>query len=123
MLKIKELLRRGQIIPLEESSRKVLQELETFWPTNKSASTDSNTDSEVDSDSEYNDEIAVSCANYSDIDEDFELSDSLDVTNNTIISTTHGVRLCNVVKEELSNAYFKVNINNENKFLHKQAAC
>ena len=38
-----------------------------------------------------------------------------------IIPTNHGIRLCHDVKEEPSNSYFKVKINNENKFLHEQA--
>ena len=91
----------------------------SFWSSDESAFIDSITNSEIDSDSEYNDKTAVRCANFSDTDEESELSDSLGVTNNTIVSTNHGIRLCNNVKEELSNAYFKVNINKENKLLHK----
>ncbi|CAF1613125.1 unnamed protein product, partial [Rotaria magnacalcarata] len=76
-----------------------------------------------DSDSEQNDEIAIGSAECSDSDEEFELNDNLYVINNSSISANRGIRLCDDVKEELWHAYFKVKINNENKFMHKQAAC
>ncbi|CAM4797581.1 unnamed protein product [Rotaria magnacalcarata] len=101
-LKIKEILRRGRII---------------------NVLIDSNGNLENDSDSEQNDEIAIGSAECSDSDEEFELNDNLYVINNSSISANRGIRLCDDVKEELWHAYFKVKINNENKFMHKQAAC
>ncbi|CAF1525384.1 unnamed protein product, partial [Rotaria magnacalcarata] len=122
-LKIKEILRRGRIMSIEESSRMIAQELDTFRSSDINVLNDSNRNFKIGSDNEQNDEIAIGSAECSDSDEKFELNDNLDVINNTSISANRGIRLCDDVKEELLHAYFKVKINNENKFMHKQAAC
>ena len=58
-----------------------------------------------------------------DSDEEFELNDNLDVIDNVNISKNRGMRLFADIKQELCHTFFKVRSNNENKFLHKQAAC
>jgi hypothetical protein len=58
-----------------------------------------------------------------DSDEEFELNDNLDVIDNVNISKNRGMRLFADIKQELCHTFFKVSSNNENKFLHKQAAC
>jgi hypothetical protein len=122
-LKIKQLFRNGRMISIEEMSRIVSEELERFWSTEIDNINSQNVDSDDESDDETIDGRYHNFTNDYDSDEEFELNDNLDVINNVNTSTHRGMRLFDDVKEELSHKYFKVNIKNENKFLHKQAAC
>ncbi|CAF5062277.1 unnamed protein product, partial [Rotaria magnacalcarata] len=58
-----------------------------------------------------------------DSDEEFELNDHLNVSDDINVPSYQGMRLFDIVKQELAHSYFKVSVNNENKYLHKQAAC
>ncbi|CAF2961111.1 unnamed protein product [Rotaria sp. Silwood2] len=122
-LKIKQLLRNGRIISIEETSNIISRELEVFWSTELNVVNSLNVNSDIESDDETNCDAHDNVTNDYDSDEEFELNDNLDVTNNVSTSTNRGLRLFSDIKQELSHTFFKVSINNENKFLHKQAAC
>ena len=120
-LKIKQLLRNGQMIPFEELNRTISRKLEMSW----SMSID-DSDNEY-SDSESNDEANNNVINEFTVDydgnEEIELLDDLHSTHSVSISANYGMRLVDNVNEGLSNTYFQVTINNGTKYLHKQAAC
>ncbi|CAF1349249.1 unnamed protein product [Rotaria sordida] len=113
-LKIKQLLRNGRMITIEQLGKSIAQRLDAFW------STDPNPD---ESDDDRDDNPYDNFSNYYDSDEESELDDSIDTIDNVNLSMHHGVRLFDNVKQESSGKFFKVNINNQNKHLHKQAAC
>ena len=97
--------------------------MDLFWTAEINDIRSRNEDPDVESDDELNDELDGGNTNDYDSDQEHELNDHLETINNVTTSTYHGIRLSDAVKSELSHTFFKVNINNENKFLHKQAAC
>ena len=120
-LKIKQLLRKGQMMPIEELSRTISRQLEMSWTTSIDDSDNKYSDSE--SDDEANDNVINEFTVDYDDNEEIELNDNLHSVHNVSISVNRGIRLVDNVNEELSDAYFQVTINNETKYLHKQAAC
>lgn len=122
-LKMKQLFRNGQIISMEEMNSIVSRELEVFWSTELSVVNSQNVNSDIESDDEANFGTYADVTNEYDSDEEFELNDNLNGVNNVSISTNRGMRLFDDIKQELSHTFFKVSVNNENKFLHKQTAC
>ncbi|CAF2670186.1 unnamed protein product [Rotaria sp. Silwood2] len=93
--------------------------LDAFW----SSVIDTINSQDIESENETNSAEENNSTNDCDSDEEFELNDNLVMVNDADISTYRGIRLIDDVKKELSHTFFKVNINKENKFLHKQAAC
>ena len=76
---------------------------------------------DIDSENETNNEDQPTMVY--DSDEEFELNDSFNVSDDVNSSAYQGMRLFDKLKQELADSYFKINVNNENKYLHKQAAC
>ena len=120
-LKIKQLLRKGLMIPIEELSRTISRQLEMSWTVSIDDSDNKYSDSE--SDDEANDNVINEFIVDYDDNEGIELNDDLHSIHNVSISANRRMRLVDNVNEELSDAYFQVIINNETKYLHKQAAC
>ncbi|CAF3703459.1 unnamed protein product, partial [Rotaria socialis] len=56
----------------------------------------------------------------SDNDEDISDSECLSNVNN---STFRGMRIYDSIKPSVAQSYFKVTVNGQNKYLHKQTAC
>ncbi|CAF1318994.1 unnamed protein product [Rotaria sordida] len=122
-LKMKEILKNGQVLSIEEMSNVISHKLEEFWSTENIIINSQSASSNFESDDETNFDEYENFTNNYDSDEEFELNDNFDVLNNANISTNRGMRLFDNVKRELAHTFFKVSINHENKFLHKQAAC
>ena len=122
-LNIKELLRNGRMLSIDELSRTVAKRLEAFW----SVDIDANNAMDPDSDSESEDEINCDSnddsATDDDSDEESDLNNDSDVVHNATTSSYDGMRLFNHVKDDLAHTFFKVHINNEEKYLHKQTGC
>ncbi|CAF3385348.1 unnamed protein product [Rotaria sp. Silwood2] len=104
---------------LDEMSNIASSALDAFW----SSVIDTINSQDIESENETNSAEENNSTNDCDSDEEFELNDNLVMVNDADISTYRGIRLIDDVKKELSHTFFKVNINKENKFLHKQAAC
>jgi hypothetical protein len=117
--KINEISRNGRILSIEELSDAVSRRLEEFW----SIDIDSDSKVDVDSDDETDCSLHKNRTNHYDSDEEFDLNDDLDIINNLNISTNRGMRLFDNVKGEHTHTFFRLSINNEEKFLHKQTGC
>ncbi|CAF1265224.1 unnamed protein product [Rotaria magnacalcarata] len=122
-LKLKELSRNGRIITIEEMSNIAARALDAFWSSDIDTINSQDGSRDIESENETNSAEENSSTNDCDSDEEFELNENLVMANDANISTYRGMRLIDDVKKELSHTFFKVNINKENKFLHKQAAC
>ncbi|CAF4753934.1 unnamed protein product, partial [Rotaria sp. Silwood2] len=122
-LKIKELLRNGQTISIQELSNAISRRLEGFWITEKDNSKSKNADLDTESDDETDSSIHNHLTYDNDSGEDIDLDDSHDIIQNVNISANRGIRLVDKVKEEFAQTYFQVMINGDKKYLHKQAAC
>ncbi len=79
-------------------------------------------DSSSESDNEASDGEAEYSASSSDSNNDQEESDS-ECLSNVSNCTFRGMRIYDTVKPSLAQSYFKVSINGQTKFLHKQTAC
>ncbi|CAF5142072.1 unnamed protein product, partial [Rotaria magnacalcarata] len=97
--------------------------LDAFWSSDIDTINSQDGSRDIESENETNSAEENSSTNDCDSDEEFELNENLVMANDANISTYRGMRLIDDVKKELSHTFFKVNINKENKFLHKQAAC
>ncbi|CAF2861167.1 unnamed protein product [Rotaria sp. Silwood2] len=120
-LKINQCLRNQQKISIEELSSAIAHHLGQSWA--KEIDENINEDSDVESDNETDNKMTNDLASNCDSDEDLEFDGGFDVINNVTTSANRGVRLVDNVKEKLSQTYFQVTINKQNKFLHKQTAC
>lgn len=120
-LNLNRLPRKREPMTIDVMSRNVLALLDGFWSSDLGIINSQTETNETDSESEIFDEEQSNDTNYA--DEEFEYNDSLDVSDDVNASSYQGIRLFDNVKQELTNSYFKVNINNENKYLHKQTAC
>ncbi|CAF1342964.1 unnamed protein product [Rotaria sp. Silwood1] len=120
-MNLKTLLRKGQFMSVDEMSRNVLSLLDDFWSSDLGKINSETGSNEIDSEIEVNNEDQSNVVY--DSDEEFELNDHLDVSDDINVSSYQGIRLFDNIKQELTHSYFKVNVNNENKYLHKQAAC
>lgn len=122
-LKIKQLLRDGKTISIQELSNAISRRLEDFWTTENYDSSSKNEDLDTESDDETDDGIDNDLTYAYESDEEMDLDDNYDTIHNVNISTNHGIRLVDNVKEEFAHNHFQVMINGDKKYLHKQAAC
>ncbi|CAF1968100.1 unnamed protein product [Rotaria magnacalcarata] len=122
-LKLKEPSRNGRIITIEEMSNIAAFALDAFWSSDIDTINSQDGSRDIESKNETNCAEENNSTNDCDSDEKSELNEKLVMVNDANISTYCGMRLIDDVKKELSHTFFKVNINKENKFLHKQAAC
>lgn len=123
-LGIKELLRNGRMVSIDELSDIVSRRLDEFWSVDIDA--DNKIDVTSDTDSDENETDRDSLDGHStdyDSDEEFDSNDDRDVIHNVNRPTYSGMRLFDSVKEDSSHSFFKVIICIEEKFLHKQTAC
>ncbi|CAF2815459.1 unnamed protein product [Rotaria sp. Silwood2] len=120
-LKINQCLRNQQTISIEELSSTISDHLGQSWARETDENT--NEDSDVESDNETNNNMINDLTSNYDSDEDLEFDDGFDSINNVTTSANRGVRLVDNVNEKLSQTDFRVSINKQNKFLHKQTAC
>ncbi|CAF3328733.1 unnamed protein product [Rotaria socialis] len=108
-------------ITIDEVSIFIKNHLEKTIQINDSSQTASS-----DSESESDDEQSSYDADYgstlpgSDNDEDISDSECLSNVNN---STFRGMRIYDSIKPSVAQSYFKVTVNGQNKYLHKQTAC
>ncbi|CAF2097716.1 unnamed protein product [Rotaria magnacalcarata] len=120
-MNLKTLLRKGHFISIDEMSNIVLSSLYDFWSSDLGTINSETRSNEIDSENEINNEDQSNIVY--DSDEEFELNEYLNVSDDINVSSYQGMRLFDNVKQELAHSYFKVSVNNESKYLHKQAAC
>ncbi|CAF2101614.1 unnamed protein product [Rotaria magnacalcarata] len=120
-MNLKTLLRKGHFISIDEMSNIVLSSLDDFWSSDLGTINSETRSNEIDSENEINNEDKSNMVY--DSDEEFELNDHLNVSDDINVSSYQGMRLFDNVKQELAHSYFKVSVNKESKYLHKQAAC
>lgn len=121
-LDIKDLLRYGRMLPTDELSHIISRRLDEFWSVDIDADmvdVDSDTDSDNETDCGSLDSYSTDC----DSNEELDLNDDRDVIHNVNGPTCRGMRLFDSVKDKSSHSFFKVIINNEEKFLHQQTGC
>ena len=106
---------------IDEMSKIILSSLDRFWSLDLSTINGETRSNDIDSENETNNEDQPSMVYNS--DEEFELNDSFIVSDDVNSSAYQGMRLFDNIKQQLADSYFKVNVNNENKYPHKQAAC
>jgi hypothetical protein len=116
-LKIKQLLRNGQTISIHELSNTISRQLDDFWITEKNDNNNKNIDLDTD---ESDDETGNDLTYDYDSDEEQDSDDNYDTIHNVNISANRGIRLADSVKEQFAHNYFRVNINGDKKYLHKQ---
>ena len=116
-LKIKHFVRDGQIITLKDLSDIVSRQLDVFWSTKIEVNEDSFNDSNINTNC-----IPLNDLNGYDSDDRMESDEDSDTIHVNNISGVQGIRVFDKVKPEREHTYFKVNINNQTKFLHKQTA-
>ncbi|CAF1276881.1 unnamed protein product [Rotaria sordida] len=92
-LKMKEILKNGQVLSIEEMSNVISHKLEEFWSTENIIINSQSASSNFESDDETNFDEYENFTNNYDSDEEFELNDNFDVFNNANISTNRGMRL------------------------------
>ncbi|CAF2057856.1 unnamed protein product [Rotaria magnacalcarata] len=120
-MNLKTLLRKGHFISIDEMSNIVLSSLDDFWSSDLGTINSETRSNEIGSENEINNEDQSNMVY--DSDEEFELNDHLNVSDDINVSSYQGMRLFDNVEQELAHSYFKVSVNNESKYLHKQAAC
>ena len=96
-------------------SKIILSSLDRFWSSDLGTINSETRSNDIDSENEINNEDQSSMVY--DSDEEFELNDSFNMLDDV---NSSGMHLFDNIKQELADSYFKVN---ENKYLHKQAAC
>ena len=133
-LKIKQFSNNGRPIAIQKLSDAILRRFQALWATTitRSDITSQDTDElddEIDDDDDTDDsDVDIDNNTINNLD-DYDSNDELELENNkdaivnVNISTNHGVRLFDSVKQELADSYFQVTINNKTKYLHKQSAC
>lgn len=119
-LQMKQILRNGRLVSLEELSKTTVRDLDAFWCTDTDDIIGVHTHSDDESDDDTNSNIGSHYENDSDND-DYELEDDSEI--NVTMSTNHGMRLYDSVRKERAHTFIKININGEQKFMHKQTAC
>ncbi|CAF2640645.1 unnamed protein product, partial [Rotaria sp. Silwood2] len=122
-LKIKQLLRNGQTIAIQEFSNTISSRLEEFSITKNDDSNQKNVYLDTESDDETDSSIQNNLGYDNDSDEEVYLDDSYDTIHNVYISVNRGIRLADNVKEEFAHTYFQAIINGDKQYLHKQATC
>ncbi|CAF2819722.1 unnamed protein product [Rotaria sp. Silwood2] len=122
-LQIKQLLRNGQTISIQELSNTISRRLENFWIAENDDSNSKNADLDTESDEETDNSIHKDVTYDNDSDEEIDPDDSYDTTHNFNISAHRGIRLVDNVKEEFAHTYFQVIINGDkNIFINKLLA-
>ncbi|CAF1092861.1 unnamed protein product [Didymodactylos carnosus] len=120
-LHMSTVLKQHGIFQLEQLSKYVFHELSS---TSKmfDNSTTSNTSDDSDSYSEREPELGDADNNNNDSDEDSECQSDDNGSINTAKTNFSGIQIKDKINTELKNSYFKIKINNTDKYLHKQSA-
>ncbi|CAF1019546.1 unnamed protein product [Rotaria magnacalcarata] len=108
-------------ITMDEVSIFIKNHLEKTIQINDSRQTASS-DSESESDDEQNSYDADYDSMLPGSDNDEDISDS-ECLSNVSNSTSRGMHIYDSIKPSVAQSYFKVTVNSQNKYLHKQTAC
>ncbi|CAF3866556.1 unnamed protein product [Rotaria magnacalcarata] len=120
-LNLHQWLRNQQTLSIKQLSANISQQFQRSWT--KELNANKNDDSDTESDSETSDTMADDASSNHDTDEDLDFENGVDSIYNVTTSVHRGVRLVDDVKQEHAEKYFRVTLNNQIKFLHKQTAC
>ncbi|CAF4397583.1 unnamed protein product, partial [Didymodactylos carnosus] len=118
-LHMSTVLKQHDIFQLEQLSKYVFHELNSASKMFDNSTANNTSD---DSDSEWEPELDDGDNNHNDSDEDSEGQSDDNESITTAKTNFSGIHIKDKINTELKNSYFKIKINNADKYLHKQSA-